>query len=98
MLFLRVSTTVSNCVVFTMSWRPRLFVTGRLRVDHPDLADRVRADFIESVPKKTPLLNIPIKLCLVRYPVWAKAAMAATVTTIFFNSLWGGGSCSSTLS
>jgi len=34
-------------------------------------------------------VGIPLAATGLVYPVWAMAAMAASVTTIFFNSLWG---------
>lgn len=34
-------------------------------------------------------IGIPLAATGLVYPVWAMAAMAASVTTIFFNSLWG---------
>lgn len=34
-------------------------------------------------------IGIPVAATGLIYPVWAMAAMAASVTTIFFNSLWG---------
>ena len=34
-------------------------------------------------------IGVPLAATGLIYPVWAMAAMAASVTTIFFNSLWG---------
>ncbi len=34
-------------------------------------------------------VGVPLAATGLVYPVWAMAAMAASVTTIFFNSLWG---------
>lgn len=34
-------------------------------------------------------IGIPLAASGLVYPVWAMAAMAASVTAIFFNSLWG---------
>jgi Cu+-exporting ATPase len=34
-------------------------------------------------------IGVPLAATGLVYPVWAMAAMAASVTTIFFNSLWG---------
>jgi len=34
-------------------------------------------------------LGVPLAVTGLVYPVWAMAAMAVSVTTIFFNSLWG---------
>jgi len=34
-------------------------------------------------------IGIPVAATGLIYPVWAMVAMAMSVTTIFFNSLWG---------
>lgn len=34
-------------------------------------------------------MGVPLAATGLVYPVWAMAAMAVSVTTIFFNSLWG---------
>ena len=34
-------------------------------------------------------IGIPLAATVLVYPVWAMIAMAASVTTIFVNSLWG---------
>ena len=34
-------------------------------------------------------IGIPVAATGLIYPVWAMAAMAGSVTLIFFNSLWG---------
>jgi len=39
-------------------------------------------------------MGVPVAATGLIYPVWAMAAMAVSVTTIFFNSLWGGHRCS----
>lgn len=38
-------------------------------------------------------VDIPLAATGVLYPVWAVVAMAASVTTIFVNTLWGGPAC-----
>jgi P-type Cu+ transporter len=76
---------IDSADIITLSNRLDAVVTAR------EISRRAYAKMVQNVSLAFLFngIGVPLAATGLLYPVWAMVAMAVSVTTIFFNSLWG---------